>query len=97
MKFQAGRRKVADACVGERSVGVKPGGCIGVDRVSSGIGGGGKFGGGVRVSPAAYGFVTYDVSDVIDGIGSRNAATRCTREPLIRSLPFGDFLDGDLV
>lgn len=55
-------------------MGVNPGGCVGVRRVSDGIGGGGPFGGGVCDGSPAYGLVTYEVSEFMEGIGSRRAA-----------------------
>ena len=53
-------------------MGLRPGGCVGVFLSSDGTGGGGPEGGGDIGE--AYGFVMYDASDVIEGIGSRKTA-----------------------
>lgn len=73
-KLIGGRRKEAACRVAEMLIGARPGGRVGVRRASVGMGGGGPGGGGVREGPAAYGFVMYDASDVIEGMGSRSTA-----------------------
>jgi len=80
-------------------MGAKPGGRVGVRLASVGMGGGGPRGGGVAAGPA-YGLVIYEVSDVIEGIGSRNPDLLVFRLPPPPSLQFfGDRrdrpLDGD--
>ena len=70
-KFNGGRRKDAAAWVGDMLMGSRPGGRVGVRRASVGIGGGAPAGGGVWAGPA-YGLVMYDVSEVMDGMGSRS-------------------------
>ena len=68
---------------------MRPGGCVGVFRASGGNGGGGPAGGGDVGD--AYGLVMYEASEVIEGIGSRNAALPdlCRRWPMSS---FGDLL-----
>lgn len=64
-----------ERCAGD--VGISPGGLTGVRRVGVvGIGGIGYDGGGDWAGPLpAYGLVTYEDSEVIEGIASRRPAT----------------------
>jgi hypothetical protein len=94
MKFKGGRRNAAAAWGDGMLIGARPGGRVGVLRASDGIGGGGPCGGGVCARPA-YGLVTYDVSDVIDGIGSRSPELPARRLFSPTSLPPRGDLPGD--
>lgn len=85
--------KDAEAAAGGMLMGVRPGGRVGVLRASGGNGGGGCAGGGVCAAPVAYGLVTYEVSDVIDGIASRKADFFALEIPPLSSRVF---LPGDL-
>lgn len=88
-KLRGGSRNDAAACVGDMSVGSRPGGRDGVRRLSGSSP-------GDTAGPAAYGFVIYDASDVTEGIGSRSAFLLARRLRRLLSLPpfFGDLLVG---
>lgn len=69
-KFNGGRRNEAAACGDGILIGFSPGGRDGVLCASGGSGGKASAGGGDVGE--AKGFVMYDASDVMDGIGSRS-------------------------
>jgi hypothetical protein len=87
-KFKGGSKNDAAACVGDILIGTRPGGRVGVLLAS---GGSNRPGGGVW--PEAYGLVTYEASETMDGIASRRFAFGRRLSSLLALPSFGDPFD----
>lgn len=90
-KLSGGRRNDAAAWGEGILIGLSPGGREGVLFASGGSGGNASAGGGDIGD--AYGFVMYEASEVIEGMGSRNPLLLDLRRR-VPLFPLGDLLDG---